>query len=179
MPLTINLTNRGKKWVLNNVAFKGGGTASGYFIYDAATGQYLATNIQTTPGPDPLNPMGQPPQNSYYYPWPNGFHTWVNDWSTASLLSMQNPTSGPTAPPSWTLLQLNFAQPLTNAGGTVALVTNPNVNYTPHCIENPGPACTPPPGNISQELFAFPPLPGYFVGTWYYRVIQSGTITAQ
>src|SRR5205814_1711939 len=30
-PLTINLTNRGRKWVLNNVVFKDGGTATGYF----------------------------------------------------------------------------------------------------------------------------------------------------
>ena len=35
-PLTINLTNRGRKWNLNNVVFKDGGTASGYFVYDPA-----------------------------------------------------------------------------------------------------------------------------------------------
>ena len=35
-PLTINLTNRGRKWVLNNVVFNDGGTASGYFMYDPA-----------------------------------------------------------------------------------------------------------------------------------------------
>ena len=44
-PLTINLTNRGRKWLLNNVVFKDGGTASGYFIYDPATAKYLAVNI--------------------------------------------------------------------------------------------------------------------------------------
>ena len=67
-PLTINLTNRGRKWVLNNVVFKDGGTANGYFIYDPATGKYLAVNIRVTPGPDPNNPMGHAPQDLYYLP---------------------------------------------------------------------------------------------------------------
>jgi hypothetical protein len=44
-PLTINLIDRGKKWVLNNVVFNDGGKASGYFTYDAATGKYLGANI--------------------------------------------------------------------------------------------------------------------------------------
>jgi hypothetical protein len=179
-PLTINLTNRGRKWVLNNVVFKDGGNASGYFTYDAATGKYLDANILVTPGPDPLNPMGQPPENLYYYPWPNGsLPAFVDDWSTASVLSMQNPIGSDTTPPEWTLLQLNFAQPLTNAGGTINLVTNPNVAYTTHCTVNTPPLCTPPPGNISQELFALPPLPGYTAGSYYFRVIVSGTVTAQ
>ena len=121
-PLTINLTNRGRKWILNNVVFKDGGTASGYFVYDPATAQYLAVNIQVTqamPVPDPANPLGQAPENLYYYPWPNGsMPTFVDNWSTASLMSLQNPvTSGLNIPPSWTLLQFNFAQPLTNAAG--------------------------------------------------------------
>ena len=47
-PLTINLTNRGRRWDLNNVVFKDGGRATGYFVYDSETGQYLAVNIQVT-----------------------------------------------------------------------------------------------------------------------------------
>jgi Beta-propeller repeat len=177
-PLTINLTNRGRKWVLNNVVFKDGSTANGYFIYDPVAGQYLAVNILVTPGPDQNNPMGHPPQNLYYYPWPNGFKpTIVDDWSTASLMSLQNPVT--VTPPSWTLLQFNFAQPLTNAGGTIPLVINPNVPYTPYCAHNPSPTCTPPPGNISQELFALPDNIWGVVPAWYYRVIVSGTVTAQ
>jgi hypothetical protein len=176
-PLTINLTNRGRKWVLNNVTFKGGGTASGYFIYDPATAKYLAVNIRVTPGPDPLNPLGHAPQDLYYYPWPNGFKaTFVDDWSTATLLSLQNPVTE--WPPSWTLLQLNFARALTNAGGTIALVTNPNVAYTSYCIDNTPLLCTPPPANISQELFAMPPS-GVAASGYYFRVIASGTVTAQ
>jgi len=176
--LTINLTNRGRKWVLNNVAFKGGGTATGYFVYEAATAKYLAANIVVTPGPDPNNPLGKPPLNVYYYPWPNGFNpTFVDDWSTASLMSLQNPlaTSDPRQAWAWSLLQLNFAQALTNAGGTVALVTNPNVAYDSFCA-NTSLFCTPPPNNISQESFK---LAYDTVISGYFRVVVSGTVTAQ
>jgi hypothetical protein len=177
-PLTINLTNRGRKWVLNNVVFKDGGTATGYFTYDPATGQYLDANIQVTPGPDPNNPLGHAPQNLYYYPWPNGMMaTFVDNWSTASQMALQNPVTN--TPVSWTYLQFNFAQALTNAGGTIPLVVNPNVAYTPYCTEDYSPTCTPPPGNISQENFALPDnlygvVPGFF-----YRVVVSGSVTAQ
>jgi hypothetical protein len=180
-PLTINLTNRGKKWVLNNVVFKDGGTANGYFVYDPATAQYLAVNIQVTPAPDPANPLGHGTQAFYYYPWPNGMKaTFVNASSTASLMALQNPVTGDiNSPPSWTLLQFIFAQPLTNAGGTIPLVINPNVPYTPYCSANPGPNCTPPPANISQELFALPENFFNVRPAWYYRVIVSGSVTAQ
>ena len=180
-PLTINLTNRGRKWVLNNVVFKDGGTASGYFTYDPATGQYLDANIQVTqatPVPDPNNPLGQSPQNLYYYPWPNGtMATFVDNWSTASEMALQNPVTN--TPVSWTYLQFNFAQPLTNAGGTIPLVVNPNVAYTPYCSEDYAPTCTPPPPDISQESFALPDnLYGVQTG-FFYRVVVSGSVTAQ
>jgi hypothetical protein len=180
-PLTINLTNRGRKWVLNNVVFKDGTTVNGYFVYDPATAQYLAVNIQVMPGPDQANPMGHPPQDQYYYPWPYALRpTFVNASSTASLMVLQNPvTSGLGIPPSYTLLQFNFAQPLTNAGGTIPLVIDPNVFYTPYCAINPWPTCTPPPANISQELFALPDNIWNVQPAWYYRVIVSGSVTAQ
>jgi hypothetical protein len=182
-PLTINLTNRGRKWVLNNVVFKDGGTANGYFTYDQATGSYLDVNITTTPGADPNNPLGQPPQNHYYYPWPNGLHqTFVDNWSTPSLLSVQYPVSSMSSTlPVWTLLQLNFVQPLTNNGGTIPLAAGPNVAYSTFCTDNLAPTCVIPPGNVSQELFAAPPDPSNpaSTGFYYYRVIVSGTVTAQ
>jgi hypothetical protein len=182
-PLTVNLTNRGRKWNLNNVVFKDGGTASGYFVYDPATGQYLAVNIRVTHAlpDDPNNPLGHAPEDLYYYPWPNGsMPTFVDDWSTASLMSLQNPvTSGLNIPPSWTLLQFNFAQALTNAGGTIPLVIDPNVPYTPYCASNPSPTCTPPREDISQELFALPDNPFGVPPAWYYRVIVSGSVTAE
>jgi hypothetical protein len=175
--LTINLTNRGKKWVLNNVTFKDGGTANGYFTYDAATGTYLDVNIVTTRGADPNNPLGQSPGNLYYFPWPNGFNpTFLNNWSTASLLSAQDPLSN--NPPAWTTMQLNFAQPLTNAGGTVPLATGPNVVYSTFCVDDLPGMCTPPPTTVSQERLAVPPNTITSSG-FYYRVIVSGTVTAQ
>jgi hypothetical protein len=55
--LPINLTNRGRRWILNNVVFKDGGAATGYFMYDPATGQYLAVNIHVTQGNPPIRPV--------------------------------------------------------------------------------------------------------------------------
>jgi hypothetical protein len=186
-PLTINLTNRGRKWVLNNVVFKDGGTASGYFTYDAATATYLDVNIKTTPGADPNNPLGQPPANLYYYPWPNGQNpTFLNNWSTATLLSVENtagaitdPVTGLSIPIAWTELQLNFPQALTNAGGTIPLAIDPNVAYSTHCVDNTPGHCTPPPANISQEQFGMPPNIYSIFSDFYFRIIVSGTITAQ
>ena len=95
-------------------------------------------------------------------------------------MSLQNPvTSGLGVPNSWTLLQFNFRQPLTNAGGTIPLVVDPNVAYTPWCAHNPSPTCNPPPTNISQELFTLPENEFNVPPVWYYRVIVSGTVTAQ
>jgi hypothetical protein len=188
-PLTINLTNRGRKWVLHNVVFKDGGRATdgSYFVYDPAApagAQYLAVKIQVTPAnpnPDPANPLGQSPENWYYYPWPNtDYPTFVNTSSGASLMALQNPvTSGPGRPNSWTYLQFNFRQPLTNAGGTIFLEVDPNAQYTPYCddtLQNP---CAPPLTTISQELFALPQGPFTVHPEWYYRVIVSGSVTAE
>lgn len=69
--------------------------------------------------------------------------------------------------------------PLTNARGTVPLIVDPVVAYTPWCAHNPSPTCTPPRVNISQELFALPDNPLGVDPVWYYRVIVSGTVTAQ
>jgi len=179
-PLTINLTNRGRTWDLNNVVFKDGGRAQGYFTYDPATGQYLDVNIRVTRGnpPDPNSPLGQDPQNLYYYPWPNGFMpTFVDNWSTASEMALQNPVTN--TPVSWTALQFNFRQPLTNAGGTIPLLVDPNVAYTPYCTEDYSPTCTPPPANISQERFALPDNLYNVVPGFFYRVVVSGSVTAR
>ena len=40
------------------------------------------------------------------------------------MMSLQNPVTQHSGP-SWTLLQFNFAQALTNAGGTIPLVIDP------------------------------------------------------
>ena len=84
------------------------------------------------------------------YPWPNGFNaTFVSNSSTASKMALQNPVTN--TPVSWTYLQFNFAQALTNAGGTIPLVVDPNRPYTPYCTEDYLPPCTPPRPDISQE----------------------------
>jgi hypothetical protein len=102
------------------------------------------------------------------------------------LLSVENtaaayidPVTGFKIPIAWTELQLNFPQALTNAGGTIALVIDPNVAYSTYCVDNLPAICTPPPANISQEQFGMPP--NVYTGTssFYFRVIVSGTITAQ
>jgi hypothetical protein len=87
-------------------------------------------------------------------------------------------TSGLNIPPSYTLLQFNFAQALTNAGGTIPLVIDRNDPYTPWCAHNPSPTCTPPRVDISQELFALPDNLYGVPPVWYYRVIVSGSVTA-
>jgi hypothetical protein len=92
-------------------------------------------------------------------------------------MALQNPVTN--TPVSWTYLQFNFAQPLTNAGGTIPLLIDPNVAYTPYCdntLRNP---CAPPPTTISQELFALPENQFNVPPAWYYRVIVSGSVTAQ
>ncbi|MBV9248780.1 MAG: hypothetical protein JO227_05980, partial [Acetobacteraceae bacterium] len=48
--LEVDLTTRGRKWVLQNVVLRDGGTVTGYFNYDAATGAYLDANVTATPG---------------------------------------------------------------------------------------------------------------------------------
>ena len=92
-------------------------------------------------------------------------------------MSLQNPlaTTDPRQNYAWSLLQLNFAQALTNGGGTVALVTNPNAAYDSFC-QNTSAFCTPPPNNISQETFK---LAYDTLISGYFRVIVSGTVTAQ
>ena len=60
-------------------------------------------------------------------------------------------------PIAWTELQLNFPRALTNAGGTIPLVIDPNVGYSTYCVDNLPGLCTPPPANISQEQFGMPP----------------------
>jgi hypothetical protein len=93
-------------------------------------------------------------------------------------MALQNPVTN--TPVSWTYLQFNFAQPLTNAGGTIPLVViNPNVVYTPYCTEDYDPRCTPPPANISQESFALPDNLYNVVPGFFYRAVVSGSVTAQ
>ncbi|HEX4770429.1 MAG TPA: SBBP repeat-containing protein [Bryobacteraceae bacterium] len=176
--LTINLTTRGKRGVLNNVVFKDGGTASGYFTYDAATNTYLNVNITVTNG-DPHSPLGLAPESKYFYPTTgeNVLSTFFGSETTNAALWLQNPVVSNLDHPdvnNWTMLVLAFAKPLTNTAGTISLVVNPNVQYTPFCNGGLIP-CVIPPANISQEYFAQP----FSNPTFYYRTVVSGSIVSQ
>jgi hypothetical protein len=93
--------------------------------------------------------------------------------------SITDPVTGLSVPIAWTQLQLNFPQALTNAGGTIPLVIDPNVAYSTYCVDNTPGHCTPPPANISQEQFGLPPNIYSIFSDFYFRIIVSGTITAQ
>ena len=182
-PLTINLTNRGRTWDLNNVVFNDGGRATGYFTYDPATGQYLDVNIQVTrpnPDPDPDNPLGQSPQNHYYYPWPNGcMPTFVNNWSTASEMALQNPVT-PDIPVSWTYLQFNFRTArLRTRAGKFPWSSIPLLSTLPTAPKTIGRRARRRGANISQESFALPDNLYNVVPGFFYRIIVSGTVRAQ
>jgi hypothetical protein len=56
---------------------------------------------------------------------------------------------------------------------------DPNAVYSTFCVNDIDPTCIVPPANIAQELFAMPPDPLNQTSGFYYRVIVSGTVTAQ
>ena len=77
--------------------------------------------------------------------------------------------------PSWATMRLVFAQALTNAGGEIPLVTDPNASFTPFCTGVYPFACVVPPANISYEYFSKPfRMPGYS-----YRIVTGGSVVAQ
>jgi hypothetical protein len=93
-------------WTLQNVVFDDGATASGTFVYDASTGTLGAVAITTTSGPVVTGA-------SYVLNDPGfGPGTNVVDVVTGTFADY---TGLP-------VLQLYMAAPMTNAGGTIALV---------------------------------------------------------
>ena len=88
-------------------------------------------------------------------------------------MSLQNPlaTSDPRQNYAWSLLQFNFVQALTNAGGTVALVTNPNVAYDSFC-ENTSVLYASAEQHFAREF----KLAYDTVISGYFRVVVSGTV---
>ena len=124
--------------------------------------------------------LGLAPQSLYLYSHngENALSTFLSSGTTASTLLPQNPVTSNLDNPSvnnWTMLALAFARPLTDAGGVVPLVVNPDVAYTPYCNGMPALRCVIPPMNISQKWFAQPFLnPGFF-----YRVVTGGSVIAQ
>jgi hypothetical protein len=102
-------------WQLNSVAFGDGGTVSGSFTFDASTNTYASWNITTT---------------VTLFPYVNGFQsltgaTYVtNAFNPNTANYYLNPNGFifklGTVPPAGQLV-LNFASPLTNAGGVISL----------------------------------------------------------
>jgi len=173
--LTINLTTRGRTWMLKNVTFNDGGTASGYFTYDAATGTYLDLNIKTTKGSDPGVPLGI----AYSYPNPNPplYITALDNHSSPSVLETTDTLTDEyriKVGQQIGVLGFIFARPLTNAGGEIPLVVDPQANFKPFCTWEA--TCQYPPSNISQEWYHMPSSnpPGLWI-----RTVTGGSIVAQ
>ncbi len=98
-------------WILNDVTFNDGGTATGSFNYDADTNTYGAFSISTQGGSF-LSPFTYNDSNSV---------TRTNLASTPSVIYVDKPFSR--------YINLAFQNNLTNAGGTVALKTgDPSLN---------------------------------------------------
>lgn len=175
--LKINLTNRGRRWVLNNVTFNDGGSAGGYFTFDEATGTYLDVNVVTTPAANGQGPWASTPASPYFFPEHLGMtgdpasHGSTSSWLVISNLFWDgvNPYAQ-----EYSALILVFSQPLTNAGGTVALAVNPNAPVTPWCTY-PQTCQVPPPG-ISFQRFD---LPYYNPPAHWFRLITGGSVAAQ
>jgi hypothetical protein len=107
------------RWSFDQCVFSDGGELTGSFVYDTATGLVSDVSAQLTMGLGYLYPDLVPggPTTSFvsstskYTPYPG-------EVSNVTLLD--------DVEKNW--LQLNFAAPLTDAGGTVALTTNTFVN---------------------------------------------------
>ena len=89
-------------WTIDSLLFDDGGTGSGTFSYDASTNTYSNIDIITTAGID----FGGAAYLSVAYFAPN---------DSDFLAAIVYPAEGAPA------LELTFAAPLTNAGGTIAI----------------------------------------------------------
>ena len=174
------MTDRGRKWVLKDVTFKDGGTASGYFTYDAATQAFLDANITVTPGPGTNSMSRRRAAVAVFIPAQRRecLSTFLSSETGPAKLWLQNPVTSNLDNPAvnnWTMLALAFAQPLTVAGGVVPLIVNADVPYTPYCNGTPLFPCVIPPTDVSQEWFAQPFLnPGFFS-----RVVTGGSVVSE
>jgi hypothetical protein len=113
--LPVQLTNRGRKWLLRNVTFKDGGTASGYFSYDAAARKYLDINITATAGNNAQDPWGAKLRKRlYFYPQNQGLTGDPNNaLSSDSQLSVPNHFVSPAnlQVQQHSIMRLLFSQP--------------------------------------------------------------------
>jgi FG-GAP-like repeat/FG-GAP repeat len=171
--LTVKVTSQGVTWFLKGVTFNDGGTAEGYFTYDAASGTYLDVNITTTTPQGGSFPTTTP-LFSYPFPEPNNYNT-AFAVQTPTVLTAANYYLDPALEGQQVdKLGLVFSQPLTNAGGSVPLVVNPNASFKPFCTYPI--TCYPPPNDISQEYYH---VPSTVPPALWYRIITAGSVVSQ
>lgn len=101
-------------WTLSGVSFIDGATASGSFVFDAATRTYLSWDIVTTATVDPSANGG--PSNSL-----SGKTYTTNNLSNASTDYYLNPSSLAVLDTAGNRFGLVYASPLTDLGGVIAL----------------------------------------------------------
>ncbi|MBV8398799.1 MAG: hypothetical protein JOZ17_08665, partial [Acetobacteraceae bacterium] len=140
--LRITLTDRGRQRVLQDVVLDDGGTVTGYFHYDAATGTYLDADVTATSGPNGTGNWGIKPAS---FPWSYPVHGGITGdplkagGSTPSKLVLLNSYQDPdnVERREFVYLRLMFSQPLTNAAGTVPLVIDPAAPVSATCTVDP------------------------------------------
>lgn len=101
-------------WTLSGVTFVDLSTASGSFSYDAATQTYVSWNITTTPTVNRFLNGNTSLLGATYT---------TNSLTNASTSYFQNPSSFGVKNLAGNSFGLNFSQPLTAAGGSVALLS--------------------------------------------------------
>lgn len=97
------------RWVLQDVLFDDGGTASGSFVYDADTNTLSAISVTTTDGAVLLGSV---------YEFAN-FEAGLLDADSVLLVAAANPGAGTPA------FNINLESAMTNAGGTISLAMAP------------------------------------------------------
>ena len=171
--LTVKVTSQGVTWYLQNVTFSDGSTASGYFTYDANSGSYIDVNITTTQAQGSYFP-NTTPLFSYPYPVPQNYNTTLRKQTPTVLVATSYFLDPGLRGQQVDVLGLVFSQPLTNNGGTVPLVVNPNAPFKPICTYDI--TCQYPPNDISQEYYSMPTSepPGH-----WFRIITGGSVSSQ
>ena len=107
-------------WTLSGVTFSDGGTASGSFVYDADTNTYSAVHIETVAGSSPNASLNTTSLNYVCTAPCTGPAPSANNVLVLSRVPATDLTNTPA-------LALNaFGAPLTNAGGSIAIIGGGN-----------------------------------------------------
>ncbi len=107
------------EWVLQDVVFDDGGSASGSFFFDADTSTYSAISITTTDGAA---------LTGSFYQFVN-FEAGGLDADSVLLVAAANPTAGTPA------FNMNLVSAMTNAGGSIDLAMGqPPIAFESTCL---------------------------------------------